>query len=107
MQIPPDVELELHISFPLLAIEIESQITGEGKQVRQWLDANPESILALCDIPHVMNLIFNVPVITNALSKLFDGFVQGTDVIAGLLFLNDQMLSFEQMPITGDANNRR
>ena len=82
-------------------------ITGEGKQVREWLDANPGSILALCDIPHIMNLIFNVPVIANALSKLFDGFVQGTDVIAGLLFLNDQMLSLEQMPITGDANNRR
>ncbi|MBW4654038.1 MAG: hypothetical protein KME20_13530 [Kaiparowitsia implicata GSE-PSE-MK54-09C] len=53
------------------AIEVEREVTSDSEDLRQLVHANARSIFALGHILDVVYLVFNAPMVPNALSKRF------------------------------------
>jgi hypothetical protein len=52
-----------------------------------------------------MHFILHMPVIADALGKLFDRFIQGTDVIASGRFLDEEILAFKNVTVARHLDN--
>jgi hypothetical protein len=52
-------------------MEIECEVTRDGKDLRQLMHGDAGSIFALGHVPDVVHLVFDAPIASNALGKGF------------------------------------